>query len=628
MVKRLFFLLMMTFGSCAWSSNYFQSIQDQWLEDNIFKGKQEGVFVDIKTPDGLEDNKPNFFEKERGWTVILIEPKKDLLKNSPTEILKQRKISHIDYLSIDAEGDEKKILEEILLNAIEVDVISTEINFLDEELYLFLRAKRYLLFKKIGCSEVWVSAIFFGRLIQKDPGFIKKLQESQKSMEDTPSCSLLENASPYIDFLQDFMKENNIRSVVEVGCGDWKVSRYITWGDIQYHGYDVVKGVINQNRKKYGSPFIQFSYADAISTELPEADLMICKDVLQHFPNEDVKSFLGQTSKFKHCLIINDTSYAKNEENENKQISKGGYRPLDLSRQPFKVKGMKIFTYSSGDTTKQVFYINNDPAGQSSSKETKKVLIAILAKNKGHMLPQYLECIDHLDYDKKLIVVYIRTNNNTDNTREILSDWAKLHRSHYHDIIFEDEDIPKELPPSNPHAWTIERWKLLAGIRNRSLEKAKEYQCDYYFVADCDNFILPHTLKYLVHKNKPIIAPMLRAMPQKNDAYSNFFCDVDHKGYCKDDPDYRKILYCSLIGTFKVPLVHCTYLIKTECLDKLNYLDDTDEMEFVVISRLARKNGIDQYICNEREFGTLYHSDNAYMSLAEEIEDYQRGLDP
>lgn len=441
-----------------------------------------------------------------------------------------------------------------------------------------------------------------------------------------PEGSLLQNTQPYVDFLQAFIKENAIRSVVEVGCGDWSISRYIPWGDIQYHGYDVVKNVVEQNKKKYGRANVQFTHADALSSDLPSADLLICKDVLQHLSNEEIIHFLAKTDKFKHCLITNDINRVDKTVEHNTPIQTGKYRPLDLSHKPFKANGIKLLTYASGSTIKQVFYIKNSENNTTTAKETKKVLIAILAKNKAHTLPKYLAGIENLDYDKKLIALYIRTNNNSDDTQKILSEWVKRLKSEYLDIIFEDEDVSNAVA-SHPHHWPNERMKLLAGIRNRSMEKAKEYKTDFYLVADCDNFLLPHTLKYLIHKDKPIIAPMLRSIPRKDDRYSNYFCEIDDNGYYKSDSDYYKILNCSLIGTFKVPLVHCTYLIKTEYLDRLNYLDETNAMEFVIFARGARKNGIDQYICNEREFGTLYHPYSYDISLENEIKDYQKFLE-
>jgi hypothetical protein len=242
----------------------------------------------------------------------------------------------------------------------------------------------------------------------------------------------------------------------------------------------------------------------------------------------------------------------------------------------------------------------------SENCENKKVLLAILAKNKAHVLPKFLSSIDNLEYDKKLITVYINTNNNEDNTEEMLKNWVTKNESKYSAIIFESHEV-KEAQSTKPHEWTFERFKVLGGIRNKSMQKTKEHGCDYYFVVDVDNFIAPFTLKELMSKDKPIIAPMLTAMPEKGDCYSNYFCAIDSAGYFGAHPDYMKILTHEMQGTFNVPVVHCTYLIKSDCIDKLTYVDETNDYEFVIFSRSARKNGIEQYICNEKDFGFLVH---------------------
>lgn len=238
--------------------------------------------------------------------------------------------------------------------------------------------------------------------------------------------------------------------------------------------------------------------------------------------------------------------------------------------------------------------------------QDKTVLLAILARNKEHTLPLYLRCIENLDYNKKLITLYINTNNNEDSTKELLEAWIRKKGHQYRSLIFENQEI-RGLNQAKPHEWTKERLSILGFIRQRSLQKAEEALCDFYFVVDCDNFITPITLKTLVQKNKPIIAPMLKPVPEQDDYYSNFFCDVSQKGYYKHHPDYFPILYRQMVGTFKVPVVHCTYLIKTEYIDRLSYIDDTTHHEFVIFSRSARNNNVDQYICNEHDFGTLLH---------------------
>ncbi len=232
-----------------------------------------------------------------------------------------------------------------------------------------------------------------------------------------------------------------------------------------------------------------------------------------------------------------------------------------------------------------------------------KVLLAILARDKDHVLPTFLKCIENLDYDKKLLVVYINTNNNSDRTAEILGEWKEKNQESYACIEFVNHEL--DLDDSLPHAWTPNRTKKLGAIRKESMQKAKEYGCGYYFVVDCDNFVAPCTLKELISHNKPIIAPMLLSFPEAGDGYCNFFCDINEKGYYKEHPNYFKILRRQMVGAFKVPVVHCTYLVKSEYIDSLSYADDTDRHEFIIFSESARNHGVDQYICNEKEFGVF-----------------------
>ncbi|NGX27195.1 MAG: hypothetical protein K940chlam6_01128 [Chlamydiae bacterium] len=241
-----------------------------------------------------------------------------------------------------------------------------------------------------------------------------------------------------------------------------------------------------------------------------------------------------------------------------------------------------------------------------SQENEKTVLFSILARNKAHVLPRYLKCIEKIDYDKKAITLYINTNNNEDATEEILKEWVAANREKYREIIFDSHTI-EDLQRTNPHEWTVQRFKTLGAIRNKSMQIAQEKECNYYFVVDCDNFIAPSTLKTLMSKDKPIVAPMLWAIPENQDPYSNFFCAITENGYYKEHPEYWLILHRIQEGTYKVPVVHCTYLIQSQYLDQLSYIDDSNDYEFIVFSRMAREKGIDQYICNEENFGVLVH---------------------
>ncbi len=258
------------------------------------------------------------------------------------------------------------------------------------------------------------------------------------------------------------------------------------------------------------------------------------------------------------------------------------------------------------------------PFAHLYGKDLPKVLIAILAKDTAHLLPEYLYCIENLAYPKERIDVYINTNNNRDNTPQMLQQWVKDNQSVYSSITY-DEHMVENLDKTEPHEWTPQRFKVLAQIRNKSLQMAKKLGSDFYFVVDCDNFITqPETLLYLVNQDKPIIAPMLASYPNDTGVYSNYFCGVNEWGYYQHHSDYYQILHRHKIGAFVVPLVHCTYLIKASYIDQLSYTDDTDDYEFVIFSRTARKNGVTQYICNVHDFGFILRLDGN-LTLQEEL---------
>jgi len=53
---------------------YSQCGQDKYLNETIFKGKKNGVFVEIGAHDGISYSNSYYFEKYLNWTGICIEP--------------------------------------------------------------------------------------------------------------------------------------------------------------------------------------------------------------------------------------------------------------------------------------------------------------------------------------------------------------------------------------------------------------------------------------------------------------------------------------------------------------------------------------------------------------------------
>jgi SAM-dependent methyltransferase len=166
-----------------------------------------------------------------------------------------------------------------------------------------------------------------------------------------------ENATQlYRVFLEGFLKDANIHSVVDAGCGDWEFSKLIDWTGIDYKGFDIVDKVIAADKKQFEKPNIHFFQANIIDADLPPADLLIVKHVLQHLPNADVAKLITQFHKYKHVIVVNGVN-ALSLTAPNTDIKPGEYRELDITRPPFSVHGLKMLTYFDKHHMHQVLYI-------------------------------------------------------------------------------------------------------------------------------------------------------------------------------------------------------------------------------------------------------------------------------
>ena len=174
--------------------------------------------------------------------------------------------------------------------------------------------------------------------------------------------STLEATKLYRAFLQDFLAANHIRSVVDAGCGTWEFSRAIDWSGIDYTGLDIVASVIEADQRRFGAPNIHFAVADIVRDDLPPADLLIVKDVLQHLSNADIHRFLAQLPRYRHVLLVNGVE-PDSLTAEPSELPQGLYRPLDPTRPPHSVAGTKVFAWRYGQFTNLVVHVQPRAAG-------------------------------------------------------------------------------------------------------------------------------------------------------------------------------------------------------------------------------------------------------------------------
>lgn len=117
------------------------------------------------------------------------------------------------------------------------------------------------------------------------------------------SGSMAAAAQPYALFVQGFIRANGIKTVLDVGCGDYRVGALLRVDGVRYIGVDIVASVIARNQAAYGDASTTFLCRNALEDELPPADLCLVRQVLQHLSNNQIESLLRRVDTFQHVLV-------------------------------------------------------------------------------------------------------------------------------------------------------------------------------------------------------------------------------------------------------------------------------------------------------------------------------------
>lgn len=242
------------------------------------------------------------------------------------------------------------------------------------------------------------------------------------------------------------------------------------------------------------------------------------------------------------------------------------------------------------------------------------VTLAILVKDKEVVLPVYLKCIDMQNYPKGKIHLFIRTNNNKDNSKSILDDWVNKNGCKYASVYYDSSDVIEPIENYSPHEWNSIRFKVLGLIRQMSINYAI-LKKSHYFVCDCDNFIVPNTLINMVKNNKPVVGPLLKNLVDQNfrvmgENYTNTHVEITEDGFYKKSELENDIINHTKIGLFNIPVVHCTYFIQNKYLTKISYDYLDNQFEYITFSKSCRNSNIPQFIDNTQNYGFLTFANN------------------
>ncbi len=209
-----------------------------------------------------------------------------------------------------------------------------------------------------GTHAIWTNFIAKWRWISMTPlrarssAFHRAYAEKRWGIGSGKGSDTALNA-PYRRTVEQELRRLGATTVLDAGCGDGRALQGCDFGGARYLGVDIVEHIlpVAKSRLPYGE-FQSLNLTDTPVQQWPDADIVLLKDVLQHWPNAHVWRICQQLPrKYKLALITNCTTPIPGYPPVNSDIEFGDFRPLDLSASPFSLPVEPILNYAETKTT-------------------------------------------------------------------------------------------------------------------------------------------------------------------------------------------------------------------------------------------------------------------------------------
>ena len=133
--------------------------------------------------------------------------------------------------------------------------------------------------------------------------------------------------------LPKLLNEFHVKTFMDAPCGDFYWMKQVDLSNLsEYIGIDIVKDIIKHNNKNFKSQKRKFICKDITKDKLPNVDLVLCRDCLNHLSFADSERVI---KNFKKCgikyMLVTTFTNTKNNTELNNQI----WRPLNLEIPPF-----------------------------------------------------------------------------------------------------------------------------------------------------------------------------------------------------------------------------------------------------------------------------------------------------
>ncbi len=109
---------------------------------------------------------------------------------------------------------------------------------------------------------------------------------------------------PYVKVVSEFLQSlDEPPVVVDLGCGDFNVGNQLLPFTKQYIAVDIVDDLIAYNKTQFQADNLEFHCMDIASDDLPQGEVAILRQVLQHLSNKEIQLILPKLKQYKYVIL-------------------------------------------------------------------------------------------------------------------------------------------------------------------------------------------------------------------------------------------------------------------------------------------------------------------------------------
>lgn len=132
--------------------------------------------------------------------------------------------------------------------------------------------------------------------------------------------------------LPALLQRLDVRSMLDVPCGDFHWMREVDLAGIHYTGGDLVEAMVHENQRRFGAAQRAFRTINLLTDPLPATDLVLCRDCLVHLPFDDALAAIDNIRRSTSTWLLT-TTFTSNT--DNRELGADGWRALNLCLPPF-----------------------------------------------------------------------------------------------------------------------------------------------------------------------------------------------------------------------------------------------------------------------------------------------------